>query len=206
MKTHSTLSLHPEHQPMQRSIWYLNANAARNSKPHLHIVHSQKVVPHRIIPSILMLLLLLLRPMRIILRRRVEDIPLPLTPRADFQYTGQIAASVAVVGCAPDRRQSVVEHDHVPFITQLVRAQDVRHTVDFQELLHHLRSESVSGASRAKAELIPLSIRITPDQIRHRPFVRDFSESVDDLDLVDTVDTRAQAAVHTEDLVVDDAG
>ena len=80
------------------------------------------------------------------------------------------------------------------------------HAVDLQEFLDDLRSKSVSSTSRTQAEFIPLSIRVTPDEIRHRTFVWDLAKAINDLDLVDGVDTRAQAAVHAEYLVINDAG
>ena len=40
----------------------------------------------------------------------------------------------------------------------------------------------------ADGEVFLLRIGIGPDEIRHRPFVRDLSKAVDDLDLIDMVD------------------
>lgn len=78
------------------------------------------------------------------------------------------------------------------------------HLVDGQELLDHARAEGVAGAARRQRELVALGVRVGPHQVGHGPLVGDLAEPVDDLDLVDGVDRGRQAAVHAEDLVVDD--
>lgn len=62
----------------------------------------KKVISHRIIARMLLLLLLLLHPMCIILRRRIEHVPFPLTARPDFQHAGQVATSIAVIRRTPN--------------------------------------------------------------------------------------------------------
>lgn len=69
-------------------------------------------------------------------------------------------------------------------------AQDVRHVVNLEEFPHHLCSERVPCPARRQRELVVFRIRIRPHQIGHRALVRDFSEPVDNLDLVDGMDRR----------------
>lgn len=65
----------------------------------------QEIVRNRI-DSILCLLLLvllhlLLLSMHVVLRSSIEDVEEAVPCVADFKDTGQVAASIAVVGCAP---------------------------------------------------------------------------------------------------------
>ncbi len=56
----------------------------------------------------------------------------------------------------------------------------------------------------ADCKILFLWIRIRPDEIGHGTFMRDLSEAVNDFDLIDVVNGRAESAVNTEDGVVDD--
>ena len=93
------------------------------------------------------MLVLLLNAVYFVLRGGVKDVPFPLPSRADLENTGFVAASVAVVGSAPHGRQPVIEHDHVPFITELVCAENVCHGVDLEEFLDDLSAKRVTGSS-----------------------------------------------------------
>lgn len=86
--------------------------------------------------------------MQIILRRGVEDVEDPLPPIADLEHARHVPTPVAVIRRAPDRAQPIVVEDLISLLAELVRAEDVVHLVDFQELLHHLRTEGVARASR----------------------------------------------------------
>lgn len=169
------------------------------------VVSSKEILNHDTL-TILIRLILLLAPMQIILRRRIKDVEKPLPLIADLEHASHVPTPVAIVRRAPDSAQPVIVEDLIPLLTELVRAKDMVHFIDVQELLHHLRAESVARAPGRQRELIPLGVRITPYQIRHGTLVRDLSEAIDDLDLVDAVDAGAQAAVHAEDLVVDHDG
>jgi len=48
------------------------------------LIHLKKVVPHRIVTCVLLLLLLLFKPVLFVLRRSIKDIPLPLAVRSYF--------------------------------------------------------------------------------------------------------------------------
>lgn len=165
-------------------------------------VHAlQKILGLHLLP---LLLLLLLGPVHIVLGGSVEDVEEALACVADLEHAGHVAAAVAVVGGAPDGAEAVVVQDLVALLAQLVGAQDMRHIVDLEELLDDLGAEGVAGAAGAEAELVALAVRVAPDEVGHGALVGDLAEAVDDLDLVDGVDAGRQAAVHAEDLVVDD--
>jgi len=151
-------------------------------------------------------LVLLLDAVYFVLRGGVEDVPFSLSGGADLENTSLVSTSVAVVGSAPHGGQPVIEHDHVPFITELVCAENVCHGVDLEELLDDLCAKGVTGSSWTQRELVAVGVRITPNQVGHRTFVWNLSEAVDDLDLIDAMDAGRQTAVDAEDLVVDDAG
>ena len=58
--------------------------------------------------AVLVLLGLLFTPVDIVLRGRVKDIEKALASVTDFKHTRQVSATIAVVGCTPDRTQSVI--------------------------------------------------------------------------------------------------
>ena len=156
--------------------------------------------------TVLVRLVLLLPPMQIILRRRVKHIEVPVPLIANLEHARHVPAPVAVVGRAPDGAQPVIVQDLIALLAELVRAEDVVHSVDVEELPDHLRAERVPCASGREGELVALRVRITPDQVRHGSLVRYLAEAIDDFDLIDAVDAGTQAAVHAEYLVVDDDG
>lgn len=142
--------------------------------------------------------------MQIIVWACIEDVEEPFTGIAHLQHTSHVSAPIAIIRSTPYSAESVVVKNLEAFLTELVRPEDMRHGVDLQELLHNLRTERVTSPSWTKREFVAFGIRITPNQIRHRPFVWDFSEAIDDLDLVNRMYGRRQAAVDAKDLVVDD--
>ena len=169
------------------------------------LVSSKEILHHNALP-ILTRLILLLPPMQIILRRRIKDIEEPLPLIADLEHARHVPAPIAVIRRAPDRAQPVVVQDLIALLAELVRAEDVVHFVDVEEFFDDLGAEGVAGASGRERELVPLRVRVAPDQVCHGALVRDLPEAIDDFDLVDAVDAGAEAAVHAEDLVVDDDG
>ena len=170
------------------------------------LVSCLKEILHHNALTVLVRLVLLLPPMQIILRRRVKHIEDPVPLIAHLEHARHVAAPIAVIRRAPDGAQPVVVQDLIALLTELVRAEDVAHLVDVEELLDHLCAESVSRASGREGELVALRVRVAPDQIRHGSLVRYLPEAIDDFDLVDAVDAGTEAAVHAEDLVVDDDG
>lgn len=142
--------------------------------------------------------------MHVILGGSIEDVEEALARIADLEHAGHIAAAVAVIGGAPDGAQAVVVQNLVALLTQLMGTQDVRHAVDLEELADDLGAKGVAGAAGAQAELVALAVGVAPDEVGHGALVGNLAEAVDDFDLIDGVDAGRQAAVHAEDLVVDD--
>lgn len=144
--------------------------------------------------------------MRIVVGARIEDVEETLTCVTDLQHTSHVSAPVAVIRGTPYSAQAVVVEDLEAFLAQLMCPQNVRHCIDFEEFLHHLRAKGVARTARAQREFVPLRIWVTPHQVCHGPFVGYLAEAVDDFDLVNGVDRGGQAAMDAEDLVVDDDG
>ena len=116
-----------------------------------------------------------------------------------------VTASVTVVGSTEDR-------DHIPVLTpivalhdQLVSPCDQGQTVVMIECLGYVLSECVACTSRTDSPTTSV-IRITPQQIAHGPFVRYLLNSVQRADVVECVNARGEAAMQTEDLIVDQSG
>lgn len=168
---------------------------------HITWITSQKVVNNRTLA--ILLLGLLFSAMDIVLRRCGENIEIPFARVTDFKHAGQIATSVAVIWRAPNSAKPVVVEYLIPFLAQLMRAQNMRHTVHLKELPHHLCPKGVSCTARGERELVAFGVGIRPDQIGHGALVRDLTEAVYDLDLVDRVNRRGETTMHAEYLVVD---
>lgn len=89
----------------------------------------------------------MIRPIPLILRRRLEHIKMFLPIRSDLQYARQVAAPVAVVWSGPDCRELVVVEDGETFHAELVGAEDVHEGVGGEEFADDLGTEGVAGAS-----------------------------------------------------------
>jgi hypothetical protein len=142
----------------------------------------------------------------IVVRTRVEDIEETFASVTNFQHARHVPAAVTVVRRTPDGAQLVVEENLEPLLTQLVRAQVVNKFLQVNGMSHILRAERVPGATRAERELVFFGVGVAPDEVGHGALVGNLAEAVDDLDLVDGVNRGRQAAVHAEDLIVDDDG
>ena len=57
---------------------------------------------------------------------------------------------------------------------------------------------------RAYGEILLFGIRIRPYQVRHWTFVWNFSEPVDDFDLINVMDRGTESTVYAEYVVIDD--
>ena len=73
------------------------------------------------------------------------------------------------------------------------------------ECLRYVLTERVSRTSRADSPTASV-VRIAPEQIAHWSFVRYFLDSVEGADVIKRVDARREAAVQTEDLVINQSG
>ena len=147
-----------------------------------------KEILHHNALTVLVRLVLLFPPVQIILRRRIKHIEVPVPLIAHLEHARHVPAPVAVIRRAPDGAEPVVVQNLIALLTELVRAEDVVHFVDVEELLDYLGAERVSCASGREGKLITLRVRIAPYQIGHGSFVRYLPEAIDDFDLVDAVD------------------
>ena len=91
----------------------------------------------------------------------------------------------------------------IPLHDQLMRPSNQRQTIVMIKRLADILPKRVPSSSRTNAPPTPI-IRIRPQQIAHGPFVRDLLYPVQRADVVQRVDTRGEAAVQAEDLVVDE--
>ena len=170
----------------------------------MQMVSSKEIVYHNPRSFLaLYLLLLLVSLVMFILRRRIKDIEVTFILCANLQYARHISTPITIIGRTPYRAQQVVEQHLITLITKLMRAQNMALRVKMQKLPHHCSTERVPCSSRTETELVFFGVWIAPHQIRHRSFVRDLPEAVDDFDLVNTVDGWRQAAMHAENLVID---
>ena len=111
-----------------------------------YVAASHKARIHLYLPTLLRCSLLL-RSIPLVFRRRIEYIEVLSCTWSNFEDACHVAASVAVVRRRPYRRQSIVVHDAEPLHAQLMRSEDMYHVVDFEELLHDLRSECIPCSS-----------------------------------------------------------
>lgn len=96
--------------------------------------------------------------MLVILGSRRKDVEESLALRIDLQHAGHVAASVAIIRCAPDGAQTIVVEHLVSFLAELVGPEDVRHVVYGQELLDDLCAKGISRASRGEGEFVTVGI------------------------------------------------
>lgn len=84
------------------------------------------------------------RAVPLVLGRGLEDVEEPLAVGTDLEDARRVPAAVAVVRRGPHGREVVVEERGEALHAELVRAQDVRHPVRLQELVHHPGAERVT--------------------------------------------------------------
>mmetsp|Transcript_20571 Transcript_20571/g.52340 ORF Transcript_20571/g.52340 Transcript_20571/m.52340 type:complete len:241 (-) Transcript_20571:499-1221(-) len=139
-----------------------------------------------------------------LLRCRLEDLVVLRQVLIQLEDRGHVAAAVAVVGRRPHRDERLVgEHVLVALHHKLVGARDEVDGVGRVELRHHIATEQVPRATGGEPPAINV-LRVGPHEIAHRSIVRHLLLAVDDADLVERVDGGGEAAVHAEDLVLDD--
>ena len=86
---------------------------------------------------------------------------------------------------------------------ELVRPADHLDVVGGVELADHVASEEISGTSRRDSPALGV-LGVGPEQVAHGAVVGNLLLPVDGPDLVQGLDTGAEAAVDTEDLAVND--
>jgi len=80
-----------------------------------------------------------------------------------------------------------------------------REAVIVVERLRNILPERVSRPAWRYSPPTPI-IWVTPQQIAHRPFMRDLLYTIDTSHMVQGVDTGRQSTMETEDLVIDERG
>ena len=98
------------------------------------------------------LLSLMGRPVSVVLRRSLKDVEEPFTVGAHLEYARGVPTPVAVVRRGPDGGQVVIKQRREALHAELMRAENVRHVVGFQELVHHSGAERVACAPGRRKE------------------------------------------------------
>ena len=137
------------------------------------------------------------------MRRGVEYGELAVEVLVELEYGGHVAAAVAVVGRRPDGQHGLVEVPLVALHDELVGATNEVDVVGVVELSDHVAAEQVAGAARTHAPADDL-LRVGPKQIANGALVRHLLLAVDGAYLIESGDGGREAAVHAEDLLVDD--
>jgi hypothetical protein len=116
-----------------------------------------------------------------------------------------VTTSVAVVGCTEYR-------DHIPVLTpivslhdELMRSCDQGQPVVVIECFADVLTKSVPSPSRTDSPSTSV-IRITPQQVTHRPLMGHFLDPVQTSDIIQRVNTRAQSSVQAKYLIVNQGG
>lgn len=86
-----------------------------------------------------------------------------------------------------------------------MRPSDQRQAIVMVESLRDILPKRVSSATGGNTPAAPV-IRVRPQKIAHRSFVRDLLNTVQGSDVVKSVDTWRQTAVQAEDLIIDQSG
>lgn len=85
-----------------------------------------------------------------------------------------------------------------------MRARNCRKAVFLVELCGNVGPEGVAGASGGDAPTIAV-VRVGPQKVTHRAFVRHLDDAIDGADLVESLQTGRQTSVKTEDFILDDS-
>ncbi|KAG7807102.1 hypothetical protein KL921_004526 [Ogataea angusta] len=142
------------------------------------------------------------RDLGAVLQHAVEDGVAAVEVVVEGEHGGDVAAAVAVVGRRPHGHQAAVKHLLVALHDQLVGARDEAEVVLEQKPLGLGVAEQVPGAARRHRPGRDVLLGVRPQQVAHEPVVRDLLLAVDQPDLVDRLDRRAQAAVHAQHAAV----
>ncbi|KAG7730348.1 hypothetical protein KL933_000143 [Ogataea haglerorum] len=142
------------------------------------------------------------RDLGAVLQHAVEDGVVAVEVVVERQHGSHVAAPVAVVGRRPDGHEAAVEHLLVALHDQLVGAGNQTEAVFEQKPLGLGVAEQVARAARRHRPGRDVFLGVGPQQVAHEPVVRDLLFAVDQPDLVDRLDRRAQPAVHAQHAAV----
>jgi len=119
-----------------------------------------------------------------------------------FHNGGLISTAIAVVGSRKDSDDVSIMTPVVPFHYKLMGSRDQSYTVRVVKSLGNILTKSISSSTRRNSPT-PTVIRIRPEQITHRTFVRHFLEPVQCSYMIQSVNARTQSTMEAEDLLVD---
>ncbi|KAG7872084.1 hypothetical protein KL916_003422 [Ogataea parapolymorpha] len=137
-----------------------------------------------------------------LLQHAVKDGIIAVEVVVERQHGGHVAAAIAVVGRRPHGHEAAVKHLFVALHDQLVGARNETEVVLEQESLGFGVAKQVAGSARRHRPGRDVFFRVRPQQVAHEPVVRDLLFAVDQPDLVDRLDCRAQSAVHAQHAAV----
>lgn len=135
----------------------------------------------------------------------VEDFRAALLARVEGEDGSDVTAAIAIIRRRPNCDELLIEHVLNAFVNQLVGPADQLQLVPLHEVLRDERAEQPSSAARALSPRVHV-LRVAPDEVAERSFVRNLNATVDRTDLVQSFYFRAQAAMHRQDGLVDDRG
>jgi len=120
-----------------------------------------------------------------------------------LENSGDIPASVAVVGRRPDGEHGLTKVPLVALHDELMGAADEVDVVGRVELLDDVAAKQIPRPSRGHSP--PLTVFwVGPEQVTHGTVVGDLLLAVDGANVVEGLDGGRQTAVHAEYGVVDD--
>lgn len=120
----------------------------------------------------------------------------------NLQNRRLVSTPIAIIRRRKNRHHIPVLTPIIPFHHQLMRPRYQRKPVVVVERLRDVLPKRVAGATRRYAPAAAV-VGVGPEQIAHGAFVGDFLYAVQSADVVEGVDAGGEAAVETEDLVLD---
>jgi len=121
----------------------------------------------------------------------------------DFHDRRLVTASVAVVGCREDGNNISVLRPIIALHHELMSTCNKRETVVMVERLRDVLAEGVASTTGRDSPAAAV-IGVGPEQVTHGTLVGHLLDSVERSDVVKGIDTRGQAAVQAENLIVDE--
>jgi len=137
-------------------------------------------------------------------RRGVKLYEIVLEVLVDLEDGGLVATTVAIVGCAEYGDGVSVVAPRETLHCQLMRARDEHQPIVVVELLGDVLPKRVPRATRRNAPSGSV-VRIRPEQIAHGTLVWHLL-SRQLTNLIEQIDGRREAAMHAEDLRLDERG
>lgn len=116
-----------------------------------------------------------------------------------------VTATVAVVRCTENGNNVSILTPVIALHDELMRSCNQCQAVIVVECFRDVLAERVTCTSWTDAPATSI-IRVTPEEIAHGTFVRNFLDSVERADVVEGIDAGRETTVKAEDLIVDESG